>query len=750
MRKPRLPLSFLLLVLCLAVPIVPAGASWEGVHSFSVAVQGSVSTMDRLASTSYSVPVDFRATISVTVDRPTAAGDYTGRMRITEASVRQDGEPVNVPVSSAGYRILLRPQGPHEVLDDVSDLGAYGIDLNEILNLLFPVPQGQRIEEGASWSVEYTQSVQVGDIALSLPTRHTFNVNEVRDSLAAVQSSLRGETSADLQPGRVSVTQVGAGAIHIDPATGHLVRSALTVRSTIERSVPFGALAPQEHSVLAALVTTSVERLAAAPAPIPWLGPAYDDPAGRFSLRLPEGWDPQPIGLDHSMTIFSNQEQTELLFVEIQEAPAAQTAMELAEGMLARYAAALVDFTLLTPPEERSWHGVPAAFTAYRYHDGVPVEEAALYTHVDGYNVALQYAVHGEAARQDGEQLLELLAEHFELGPTPAGRVDTEQLILSPTVLYESEALALEIEMPLLWPLVRSDDTLIAFMELGGAGQLTIHLESVSPEESPLALMSQWTNRLVADNPNARVVSAPRQDALGPLSGASAVIDWTLEDRVVRQKVVGANFDGILYVAVVQYDQEGYEARQAAFERMLSSFSPRLDYIVAHLTTFNAYDPPPPPEGDKPYLLIGRLLHEYTAEDGVRQAPAAEVRVQLSAGDMSYVAITDSDGFFYAANLPVEAGATITIEGIRGWLFDLPFDVHLPLRIALSVHEQVGFVGELVLVLNPDGETVSLRSETGYDEQTGTSRVHQAFLSRYPDSPWSELVRQDLAQRLSE
>ena len=83
MRKPRLPLSFLLLVLCLAVPIVPAGASWEGVHSFSVAVQGSVSTMDRLASTSYSVPVDFRATISVTVDRPTAAGDYTGRMRIT-------------------------------------------------------------------------------------------------------------------------------------------------------------------------------------------------------------------------------------------------------------------------------------------------------------------------------------------------------------------------------------------------------------------------------------------------------------------------------------------------------------------------------------------------------------------------------------------------------------------------------------------------------------------------------------------
>ena len=218
----------------------------------------------------------------------------------------------------------------------------------------------------------------------------------------------------------------------------------------------------------------------------------------------------------------------------------------------------------------------------------------------------------------------------------------------------------------------------------------------------------------------------------------------------MRQKVVGANFDGILYVAVVQYDQEGYEAREAAFERMLSSFSPRLDYIVAHLTTFNAYDPPPPPEGDKPYLLIGRLLHEYTAEDGVRQAPAAEVRVQLSAGDMSYVAITDSDGFFYAANLPVEAGATITIEGIRGWLFDLPFDAHLPLRIALSVHEQVGFVGELVLVLNPDGETVSLRSETGYDEQTGTSRVHQAFLSRYPDSPWSELVRQDLAQRLSE
>lgn len=749
-RKLPSALVFVLIALFLILSSWPAGAAWEGVHRFSLAVQGSVNSMDQLSSTSFSVPVEFRATISVTVDRAGAAGEHTGRLRITDAYVREEGELLPLSVPSLGYRIILRPNGSHEVLDDVSSMSAYGIDLNEILHILFPAPQSQPLVGGSSWSADYTQTLVVDDRTLTLPVKHTFTVNEVRNTLAVVQSSLRGTASIALSPGHLSGTQLGAGSLHLDAETGLLIRSAVTVRSTIERTVPFGALIPQEHSVLSALVTTSVERLEAPPVPVASLGAAYHDPAGRFSLRLPEGWEAQPVHMDHSLTLFSSEDQTQLLFVEVQEASTTQSALELAERTLSRYAQGLVDFAILTGPTEHIWHGHPAAFAEYQYFATMLVQEGALYAQVDGYNVSLQYAVYEDSEAKGGIHLLELLANHFELGPTPSGQVSTEQLILAPTILYESEALALEIEMPMLWPPIEAADAAVAFGELGGAGQLTIHLESVASEESPVTLLTQWVNRLRADNPGVEVVSPAQQDALGPLSAASVVIDWTLGQRTVRQKVVAANLEGILYVVAVEYDKEGFEERAAAFERMLSSFRPRLDYIVAHMNTFRAYDPPPTPEGDEPFLLIGRILHEYTAQGSTTTVPAAEVRVDLSTDGLSYVAIADSEGFFYVANLPVEEGTVVTIDSVRGRLFNLPYDVHIPLGLSLTVQGQVGLVGEVVVVLNPDGETVSLQLETGFDEETATSRVHQAFLSRYPDSPWSELVRKDLAQRLAE
>lgn len=740
-------LVFVLLVLSLTMQSVPAGATWEGTHRFSLAVQGSINSMDQVSSTSQSIPVEFRATISITVDRMGSSGDHLGRLRITDGYVHQDGEMLPLSVSSAGYRILLRADGAHEVLDDTFGLSMYGVDLNEILNVLFPVPQGQSLQAGASWGTEYVESLQVDDRILAMPMEHTFTVNEVRDSIVVAQSSLRGSASIDLNPGRLTAEQRGSGVLHIDPETGNLIRSAVTVRSTIERSTPLGSLTPQEHSVLRALVTTSVERLEAAREPIPSLGSAYTDPAGRFSVRLPEGWDTRPVHLDHSLTVFSNNDQTELLFIEIEETPSVLSPLELAEGQLAQYARSLVDFQVLTPAVERTWKGHPAAFAEYQFWDGAFIQESALYTQVDGYNLALQYLVQG--AVEQGAHLLDLLADHFDLGPTPAGRVDTEQLILSPTILYEYEPLALEIQMPMLWPPVESDDAGLVFMELGGAGRLTIHLENVAPEESPVTLLSEWAKRLTASDPNVRVVSQARQDALGPLSAASVVVDWFLEDGTVRQKIVASNLEGILYVVTVEYAADGFDEREAAFERMLSSFQPRLDYLLAHLNTFNAYDPPPAPEGDEPFLVIGRFLHEYTAGDRVLTEPAEEVRVDLSIGDMSYVAIADSEGFFYTANLPVEPGSTITIDSIRGRLFGLPYDVHVPLGVTLTVQEQVVLVGELVIVLSPDGAGLSLRPETGFDPVARTSRVHQAFLNRYPDSPWSELVRQDLERRLA-
>lgn len=742
MRKASLALVLALFMASVGLLSPPVQAAWEGTHLFSLAVQGSVTSMDQLTSESHASPVEFRATISVTVDPPGPTGDHSGRLRISDAYVHQDGEVVPLPVSSAGYRIVLRTEGAHQVLDNVAGLSAYGIDLNEILTMLFPVPPSQTLAEGASWGTEYTQSVYVEPHTLSMPMRSTFTVNEVRSSLVVVQSSLRGSASQDLNPGRLTSEHLGTGFLHLDPNTGQLIRSAVTVRYTVERTIPLGATVPQERSLLRALITTSVERLDTEPISIPSLGAEYVDPAGRFTVRLPEGLNDMPIHVDHALTLFSNNDQTRLLYVDIAPAGAVQQPSDIAESMLDQYGRFLVDFEVVTQPVEYNLGDRSATLAEYRYTDEIPMFESSLYTQIDGYNVALQYAVAVGNEPINTLRVLELVAEYFDFGPTPEGRVEAEQLIMTPTVLYESEALAFELEVPMLWPPVETGEDSLAFVEIGGAGRVTVHIESVTPGESAITLLSEWLSRLIASGSGITVITPAQQDALGPLSAASAVVEWDAGGHAVRQKVVVANWDGILYVVTVEYDAAGFDARAAIFERILSGFWPRPDIVMMHLNTFHAYDPPPAPEGDAPFLMIGRILHEYLVDGQFIAESASDVRIDLSVDGHIYTAIADSDGFFYAANLPVESGDEIHIDAIRGALFNLPYEVNVPLSgLALSVISQVGFVGELTFTY--DGEGISLGFDTGFDPESGSSRVHQAFLNRYPDSPWSELVRAD-------
>lgn len=587
MRSLRFALVFALLLIPLVGQVVPAEASWEGAHRFSVAVQGSLTTMDQLNSLSQSIPVEFRSTISITVDPPNSAGEYYGRLRITDAYVHQDGGMASVPVPSNGYRIRLTANEPPEVLDNAALLSAYGVELSEILAMLFPVAPSQPLVAGNTWSTQYTQAIQVDQHALTMPIQNTFTVNEVRESVVVIQSSLRGSASRDLNPGRLISDQLGSGVIHVDPTTGQLLRSAVTVRSNIERTIPTGATVAPERSVVRALITTSIERLETVPIQVPSLGAQYTDPAGRFSLRLPEGWSTSPIHVDRTLTLFASDDQTKMLYVDIAPASAPQEAHDLAQAMLSQYERFLIDFSLVTQPVNSTLGQHPASFTEYRYIDGAEVYEASLYTQIDGYNVALQYSVPVEQGAGEAGLVLERLSEHFTFGPHPQGFVPADQLFMSPFILYESVEDAFELEVPMLWPPMETQPGATTFVELGGAGRVNIHLESVAPTESAVTLLTQWLSRLEAETA-VNVISRVEQAALGPLSGAATVIEWTDGTEAIRQKVVSANWDGILFVVTMEYDGDGFDERAAIFERILSSFRPRPEFAMAQALTFDA------------------------------------------------------------------------------------------------------------------------------------------------------------------
>lgn len=746
-----LALTFLLVPLLFA-STQPATAAWEGTHRYSIALQGSVSALDRLGAQSQAVPVEFRATLLVNVDSPSAGGEYLGRVRVIDAQVHQADGMVSVPLPSTGYRIRLHPEEGHRLLDPADDLLYYGIDLGQILAMLFPVAPGHTLTEGTSWTVSSSQVIKVNETSLTLPTTNTFTVNEVRDALIVIQSSMRGSTSAPLAPGTVSADQLGSGVWHIDPETGNLLRSAVTVRSTIEKRVPAGALAPEERSLVRSLVTTSVERLTdVTESPIPSMGPLYVDPANRFSLRLPAGWSPEPVLIDHSLTLFATADQSELLFVDIAAATSEQEPTAVAQEQLDYYSRALVGFRVLTKPTPAKLGNLPAALAEYTYIDGVNLIEAGLFTQAEGYNIALQYTGAQSEYGGKGVELVETLGKHFTLGPNLQGQVSVDQLVKAASVLYESREYGFEIEVPTLWPPLEAADGSVNFVEIGGAGRLNIHLESVSPNESPHTLLEEWLARLQGADVGMELISPVEQAALGPLSGASAVLRWTEENLSVIQKIVVANWDGVLYVVSIEYLADGFEARAAVFDRIFSGFRPRLDWGAAQENTFSAYTPPPVPDADHPFLMIGRVLHEYAADGQRALHPADGVRIDLEAHGQTFTAIADEDGFFYLANLPLRDGDLVKIASIRGSLFGLPYDVSIPIEgLSLTVASAVSLVGELILVLHPDGESVSIRPESGFDAELNESRVHRAFLNRFPDSPWADLVRADLAERIGE
>lgn len=720
---------------------------------YALTIQGSITSTNFLDNVSESIPVEIRATLSTTMQVDSAQEGQEGHLFIDELHIRSDEGLVSIPVRSEGYQFIFDEHGIPQLVETASDLKTLGFDLNEVLPLLFPTIPADGLEEETTWETHHDQLIteNESDAPWYLALHNTYNVTEIRnDGTAVVQNTIRGSDTKSLEPGRLRADQIGSGVLHIDTAEGHMKSSATTILYTLEQMRPAGSSQPEENIEIRTLITTSLEHLpertAADDAAAGFL---YADPARRYTVTLSDDWSTPPFLQDRTSSIFTSRDQQSQLHIDISHASEQHDLMEQAQAMVQHYTRYLIDFSLITEPTEQTLGDETVVWVEYSYYDEHDIVEGSILMRRDDHDVVIQLATTPTTYNAHSVDTLHTIAQNFELGTNPMGSVTADNLHMAPFITYESEQFAFEIEVPSLWPpLQTADENAAVFAELGENGYISIHLESVAMEDSATELLQQWVRQLQNEMPSLEIIDEVATTGLGPLSGATTTLRIVEDETTWQRKITAANWHGILYVATIDYKADGFADRNAIFERILASFRPLPEQALKQTRTFHAQNPPPSPGSADSLLLIGRIFHKQFDEDDAQRHAGDEVRLEFSINNETYTAFTDSDGFFYLADVPKPLDGEIHVNTIRGNLFQLPFEVDIPLR-GLSVRSlgRISLFGELTLVLQEDKSTVDIQLDSGADTTTGKSTVHESFLSRYPDSPWAEMVRDDFEQR---
>lgn len=740
-----------LLVCMLALwPSEAAGAeTWEGTHRFRVVVQGSVTSVTEPEGLSSAMPLEFRSTLHVIFDPPFAAGPRRAAVVLHDTTLRQGGTAVDLGLRPSGYTVHFDANNRPYDVEEEPELTARGVSLAHLLDLMYPVLPSAEFTVNQSWSQQGTRALTIADGDVALPIMTTHTVRELRSSgVAVVHSSVRGNREQTLGSARLTLRQLGSGVTHIDTQTLRIVTGAVTTDTVTERAAPTGPGAQAGSARTRSLFTTSIERLEDLPPTTHSYGPTYHDPAERFALSLPHGWSADPELLRGTTTLFMAPQGTARIIVEVSPQAPTGTVHQATDAMLDRLERRLDAFSVITKGAESTLGGESAAFTEYRYTEGVPLMEGALLVRYGGHHYIFQYADTVAGYASGGRQMLFMLAREFRFGPNPEGRVDPQRVLAAPTTLYESTEGAFAIEIPDLWSHRVHDDGSVAFAEVGDGGQLLVHTEPYDEALSAAELLHTWLQHAQHTLPQFHLLHPIHSAQLGPLSGAGLTYRSRSEadpwDRTTR--VVAAPLGDVLYVVSIAYRSDGYDERQAIFERMLASFRPLDEQVLAQGGTQDALTEPAPPYSADHGILIGRVLHAYQAGDDWIRLPASRVRVEVSTGGVRAYARTDDAGYFYVANLPTHNEASVWIESVRGRLFTFHDDVDVSLtNLNLTTPGRVTLLGELTLTLDA-AQNLRVQIDSGADAQ-GRSSVHLYFSERFAASPWAEIIGSDHDRR---
>lgn len=532
----------------------------------------------------------------------------------------------------------------------------------------------------------------------------------------------------------------------------------------------------------------------------------YRDPAGRFSVALPSPWLAEPKGVTLRRTDFERGDGAGSLNVAVMPLPSpAASAEAIARSALATYQETQEGFNVIEQPTAATLDGEAASQALYRYRtgEGRIATELALFARKGERAIYFQYTAFDRLDLRSLKEEFALLASGFRFGPTPEGFVPADALQL---ITYVDRDHRFSLLVPSLWPLTeRTDDgSSTTFTEVGENGYLSIFAQPGARGVAAHQIVSAWKEQSASD-PGFRLLLDVTPSPLGQADGVRVDYEWSGGGgkswvRRLHGAVVGDTF----YAVVLDYVKSGYEVRADVFDAMIESFAlidpepePGSEDAPATPSELPAATPPQPatasepaaagpaspeavtppapiapvessapapavqrpvpeggslpgypfeePVGSDTVLLLGRFLMRYpTATGRMIEEWGGGLDVYVTAGGREYKATTDPQGYFYIANLPrLSEGRFYAVERIHGTMLGVSQATVTFNNLETGVTSpRVAHLGKVILTRDATYEVdVSVVNTFSSAEDSALDR----FLTAYPDSRWTEFVREAIA-----
>lgn len=721
----------LLALLCLWAE--GAAALTETVHSFHIRLFTPGTRTVAGASGTERIEFRFESNLEVVIpyDGGSIADEYGPWAEFIDPRVVIDGVEIPLDLDGRRFDVIFRPDGSVAWAEPVPQLAAYGIDLTDILATLYPPPPPP---ETTRWTAEYPHRLFApGGVWQGSMVRRYDAMSPTE-----IQMIVSHQTTSSAVDGRPGVIWIGSASLRLDPTSRAVNYVSYSLRANF--TSPDGSESVEYRLIL--LIERVGEDVRVRESDPREISVRYDDPAQRFRLELPVGWDPEGRRFHGTSTVLTGPDGS-LLIVDIFSAdPQLEPEAVLAQ-LVALYGERLPEFQLLTLGESITLAGEKAWLAEYQYvHEGVLLIEGSVLAPFADQYFLLTLVDPAERYRETGRETLERIAERLAF-VDPHGHVDAELLRSADWVRYQSREWHVELEVPEYWvPVDGGPQAGIRFAEIGGAGHLQLHFEPAytNPGDlDPLVVLRRWLEQAQQADPALGLIEPPSPTLLGGAAAATVTVGTTDGAGVAWQRQLIISVWGEDLVALsLDYRSEGFAERLDIFERIVRSVRPWTP-SAAVVPGEPRLDPP---ADDSGLLVIGQVLHVVVSDLSFSPLPASSVEVSLQIGSAVHSVFTDDQGYFYLANIP--PGEPIALQSVQGRLFDREEVTVLTFEdFEAQVRGRVALLGELLLALTPRGEVRALM-QYGIDSTTRHSRLHAYVMGRFAESPWSDVLQANL------
>lgn len=306
------------------------------------------------------------------------------------------------------------------------------------------------------------------------------------------------------------------------------------------------------------------------------LGPTYTDPAGRFSLQLPQGWNPVP-SIYYRLTEFAGP-GGDYIWVSVVEAKPKETPIAAAQRILNEYGQTFRGLRTEVAPQSVTVSGQAAAYAEYRYTDasGAALREGSYFIVQSGNLYMIQFATPPDhfAARKAQYQNV---VPTFRIGPQTEGQVSADTLQRWRTVTISPQGL-FSMDISELWANTwtrsaddHDDSQLVEYSELGGNGNMGIYAFDVGYGETSLDMAWEWLEWLEDTQTQLTVIEPIRQRQINQRTAASFTVRWYEDGIYWTQYCTTIMVGGWSYEIAIVYRSDGFNQRRHLFEQWVNS-----------------------------------------------------------------------------------------------------------------------------------------------------------------------------------